>query len=70
MDLPVFAHCKHPVDHTAVEVDMGIQCAAAAELPFPHRRQPRYFLRRDGARDMVRQLRVERRRCGNRQSTT
>ena len=25
MDLPVLAHRKHPVDHAAVEVDMGIQ---------------------------------------------
>jgi hypothetical protein len=30
VDLPVLAQRKHPVDHAAVEMDMGIQRAAKA----------------------------------------
>jgi hypothetical protein len=39
VDLPVRAHREHPVDHAAVEMDMGIQRAAKA-LYEAHRPQP------------------------------
>ena len=32
VDRPVLAASEHPVDHAAVDVDMGIQCAAKALL--------------------------------------
>jgi hypothetical protein len=39
VDLPVFASGKHPVDHTAVEVDMRVQCGPEA-LEEAHGPQP------------------------------
>ena len=32
VDLPILAHSKQPLDHTAVEVHMGVQRAAEALL--------------------------------------